>query len=387
MVDGAGRPWELECGWCGRRGPAVPGATVCPDCGKPLLARYRAIEPPEREELRRAWESRRGGMWRFRELLPLAQGEEPVTLGEGGTPLLPLDRLGAALGLRLLWKDEGRNPTGSFKDRGLSAAVTRAYLDGHDSFVVPSAGNAAAALSAYAARAGSRATIFIPRDTPAGVERRCRHFGAEIVRVDGLIDECGRRAAAFARRTGAFPVSTLREPYRIEGKKTMMLEIVEALGWRSPDAIVYPTGGGTGLIGSWKALGELEESGLLATAGTRMYAVQSEGCAPIVRAFEAGLDEAPAWDDPSTEAYGLRVPAALGDFLILRALRESGGGAVAVPDAEMAAAAAELGEREGVDAAIEGGATLAGARRLAEAGKLREGETVVLFGTGSLLTY
>jgi threonine synthase len=325
-------------------------------------------------------------MWRFHEILPLSSGERPVTLGEGRTPLLEIATLGDELGgLRLFVKDEGQNPTGSFKDRGLSAAVTRAVLEGARALVVPTAGNAGAALAAYAGRAGVKAKLFMPGDTPAGVARRCEHYGADIERVDGLIDECGRLSQAFAAETGAFNVSTLREPYRIEGKKTMMLEIVEALGWRAPDAIVYPTGGGTGLIGSWKALNELQTLGL-AEASTRMYAVQSAGCAPIVRAWDAGAETATPWEEARTEAFGLRVPGALGDFLILDALRASGGGAVAVSDADMVTGAAALG-RAGIGAAIEGGATLAAARLLRQRGELAPGETVVLFNTAHLLTY
>lgn len=325
-------------------------------------------------------------MWRFRELLPIRSDEDPVTLGEGATPLLRAERLGEALGLDLRIKDEGRNPTGSFKDRGLAAAVTRAARDGAAGLVVPSAGNAAAALSAYGARAGLPVTLFVPGDTPEGVERRCRHFGARIEKVDGLIDACARIAADHARRTRDFDLSTLREPCRVEGKKTMMLEIAEALGWRAPDAIVYPTGGGTGLIASWKVLGELATLGLVAPR-TRLYAVQSSGCAPIVRAWTEGRAEAEEWADPNTRAWGLRVPVARGDFLILRALRESGGGAVAVTDDEMEEAAGELGRLEGVHAAIEGGATLAAARRLHHEGRLAEGETVVLFNTANAATY
>ena len=370
---------RFECGACGRQEPAAPGATVCPTCGKPLLARY-ATGDADGEELKRSWSRRRGGMWRYRELLPVREGEEPVTLGEGGTPLLPLPRLGRELGLRLAVKDEGRNPTGSFKDRGLSAAVTRAARDGAGGFVIPSAGNAGAALSAYAARAGLPAAVFVPADTPEGVRRRCRAFGADLEEVDGLITDCGRRASRRAEATGAFDVSTLQEPCRLEGKKTMMLEIVETLGWEPPDAIVYPTGGGTGLIASWKVLGELAALGLVERR-TRLYAVQSEGCAPMVCAWREGAAEAEPWPDADTSAWGLRVPSALGDFLILRSLRESGGGAVAVPDAAMEAGARELGRLEGVSACIEGGATLAAARRLAEEGELAPGETVVLFNT------
>ncbi len=380
-------PFTLVCGACGREGEALPLATLCPDCGRPQLVRYGAPRKDPGRDLAGAWRARPRGMWRFREILPLRAGESPVTLGEGDTPLIPLDRLGERLDLRLLAKDEGRNPTGSFKDRGLSAAVTRAVLDGAESFVIPSAGNAGAALAAYAARSGRPARIYLPRDTPAGVETRCRAFGAEIVEVDGLITDCGRLASEHAARTGAFDLSTLREPYRIEGKKTMALEILEALDWTAPDAVVYPTGGGTGLIGTWKALRELEALGLVASPRTRLYSVQAAGCAPIVRAWREGEATAPEWTGARTEAWGLRVPRARGDFLILRALRETGGGAVAVEDGVMLEAARELLEVEGLNACIEGGAVLAAARALRERGVLRAGETVVLFNTGNLATY
>lgn len=377
--------FDLECGSCGTRYPATPGATVCLACGKPLLVRYD-IDRERDAALPERWAARPSTMWRFRELLPLREHESAVSLGEGGTPLLDVDSTRAGVdGLRLLVKDEGQNPTGSFKDRGLSAAVTRATLDGVDSFVVPSAGNAGAALAAYGTRAGASVRVYIPRDTPAGVVRRCELYGAEIEWVDGLITDCGRLAAEHAARTGAFNVSTLKEPYRIEGKKTMMLEIVAQLGGRPPDAIVYPTGGGTGLIGSWKALQELGALGLI-DSSTRLYSVQAEGCAPIVRAWEAGEDSAALWENAVTDAWGLRVPAALGDFLILQALRASGGGAVAVSEKEMAAATALLG-RLGIGAAIEGGAALAAASRLRRSGALRDDETVVLFNTGNALTY
>ncbi len=375
--------WRLECGACGR-GVARPLATVCPDCQKPLLVRYD-LEELDGEDLKRTWAGRNAGMWRYEEIMPLDNHERPITLGEGGTPLLELQLGGDLDGVQILVKDEGQNPTGSFKDRGLCAAVTRAVLDGATSFVVPSAGNAGSSLAAYAARAGIPAHLFIPRDTPEGVARRCRHYGAEITEVDGLIDECGRLSAEYAAETGAFNVSTLKEPYRIEGKKTMMLEIVEALGWRAPDAIVYPTGGGTGLIGSAKTLSELRALGMV-EGHTRLYAVQGTGCAPIVRAWDEGEPHATKWVDADTEAWGLRVPGALGDFLILEALRESEGGAIAVSDEAMKAAALELGAA-GVGASIEGGATLAAAKELRRAGDLSEGETVVLFNTAHLLTY
>jgi len=379
--------FRLECAACASSAAADLRVGVCGRCGKPLFVRYETPAALDGVALSARWGNRGPGMWRFSELLPLHEGERPVTLGEGSTPLVPLPTLGDELGgLMLYVKDEGRNPTGSFKDRGLSAAVTRAVLDGAEALVVPSAGNAGAALAAYGARAGVPTRVYIPADTPAGVVRRCTEFGADVVQVDGLITECGRRAADYARETGARNVSTLREPYRVEGKKTMMLEIVEALSGRAPDAIVYPTGGGTGLIASWKVLEELEALGI-ADRRTRMYAVQSTGCAPIIRAWETGQPEAPAWPAPETQAWGLRVPSALGDFLILRAIRESGGGAVAVDDEDMIASARELAAREGINAAIEGGATLAAARILAHRELLHEGESVVLFNTGHMLNY
>ncbi len=378
--------FSLECGACGEQLEFAPRASVCPACSKPLLVRYplREMDGPELVE---SWNLRLCdvGMWRFREILPVAAGETPVSLGEGATPLLALGRIDGLEGLRTYVKDEGRNPTGSFKDRGLSAAVTRAVLDGSSSFVIPSAGNAGVSLSAYASRAGKRARVYLPADTPEMVVRRTRAAGGEVRPVDGLITDCGAKAREHAVRTGAFDLSTLREPYRIEGKKTMMLEIAQALGWRAPDAIVYPTGGGTGLIGSWKVLGELAALGIV-TATTRCFAVQAEGCAPIVRAFEEGADTAQPWIGARTRAYGLRVPSALGDRLILKALRESGGGAVAVSDVESEAAAAELG-RAGISACIEGGATLAAARRLRDHGRLVDGETIVLFNTAHALVY
>ncbi|MEE8595043.1 MAG: threonine synthase [Gemmatimonadota bacterium] len=378
--------FSLECGACGESPEVAPGASVCPACAKPLLVHY-ALDGMDGPELIERW-SRRPcdvGMWRFREILPIADGETPVSLGEGATPLLPLGDIDGLQGLLAYVKDEGRNPTGSFKDRGLSAAVTRAVLDGASSFVVPSAGNAGVSLAAYASRAGKRARVYLPADTPEMVVRRTRAAGGEVRRVDGLITDCGAKAREYAARTEALDFSTLREPYRIEGKKTMMLEIVQALGWRAPDAIVYPTGGGTGLIGSWKALGELAAMGI-AVATTRCYAVQAGGCAPIVRAFGEGALAAEPWIGAQTRAYGLRVPSTLGDALILKALRESGGGALAVSDEESEAAAVELG-KAGVSASIEGGATLAAARRLREEGQLVDDETVVLFNTAHALVY
>jgi len=379
--------FRLECGACARTSDPTPLATLCPDCGSPQLVRYAIVEDGAKEDLRKVWAGRSDRMWRYRELLPLLPGEAPVSLGEGATPLVHLERTGETLGLNLLIKDEGGNPTGSFKDRGLSAAVTRAVHDGASGFVLPSAGNAGVALAAYAARAGVAATIFIPQDTPAAVFERCRVYGAEVIAVGGLISECGVRAAAHAAETGAFDLATLREPYRIEGKKTMGLEILADLGWRAPDAIIYPAGGGTGLIGTWKAIQEARALKLIEEPRTRMYAVQAAGCAPIVRAWEGGSTKAEPWLKAETEAWGLRVPTARGDSLMLTALRESNGGAVRVEDKEMRAAASNLSASDGLAIGIEGGATVAAASVLRDSGELIPGETVVLFNTGNLANY
>lgn len=377
--------WTIACSACNHRSEPAPLDALCPSCGAPQLARYEPLE--QAGDLRERWHGRPAGMWRYRELLPLREGEEPVSLGEGGTPLLELPRTSDRLGVRCLLKEEGGNPTGSFKDRGMAAAVTRAAQDGARAFVLPSAGNAGVALAAYAARAGLPATVFIPEDTPPAVAARCAAYGTDLRRVPGLISDCGRRAASLAKSSGAFDLSTLREPYRIEGKKTMGLEILEALDWRPPDAVVYPTGGGTGLIGTWKALLETTELGWIEAPSTRMYAVQAEGCAPVVRAWQAGNRHAEFWQDASTAAWGLRVPAARGDALMLSALRDSGGGGVAVSDAAMCEAAARLGRDDGAAVGIEGGAVAAGVERLVERGDLRPGDTVVLFNTGNLANY
>lgn len=377
--------WRLACSACDHTSGPRPLAALCPACGAPQLVRYD--RPHEAGDLPERWRARAPGMWRYRELLPLDPEETPISLGEGGTPLLELPRTSRDTGLRLWLKEEGGNPTGSFKDRGMSAAVTRAALDGAESFVLPSAGNAGVALAAYAARAGRPATIFIPEDTPPAVTARCRVYGADVRLVPGLISDCGARAAEFALETGAFDLSTLREPFRIEGKKTMGLEILEALDWRPPDAVVYPTGGGTGLIGTWKALEEAAGLGWIGEPSTRMYAVQAEGCAPVVRAWETGAERAAAWIGAQTDAWGLRVPSARGDALMLRILRESGGAGVRVSDGEMRSAAERLAADDGVAPGIEGGAVLAGMRRLLERGDLGPEDTVVLFNTGNLSNY
>jgi threonine synthase len=356
-------------------------------CGAPLLARYDLSAA-------RSWNKtslvdREPTMWRYREMMPLLPGDEPVTLGEGLTPLFHARTLGRELGLEALYiKDESLNPTNSFKARGQSAALTRARALGATTVSVPSAGNAGSALAAYAARAGLQAQVFLPRDVKAPFVLECRQYGAHVTLVDGLITDAGRIAAERGKPHGWYDVSTLKEPYRVEGKKTMAYELAEQLGWRWPDWIIYPTGGGTGLIGMWKAFEEIETIGWVPGGRRpRMVSVQAKGCAPIVRAFEAGQDRAPAWENAQTIADGLRVPKAIADFLMLRILRESGGTAVAVSDAEMVRDMVALGSAEGVSAAPEGAAALSAVRRLVRDGLIGRHDTVVLFNTGGALKY
>ena len=358
-------------------------------CGMPLLARYD-VEQAARTWERASLRDRPRTMWRYGEVLPPADAAGPVSLGEGYTPLVHAKRLGAAVGLdRLYIKDESVNPTNSFKARGLSAAVTVARRVGAETLSVPSAGNAANALAAYAARAGLAAKVFMPRDVKPPFVRECELYGADITLVDGLITDAGRVAAEAGAAGGWYDVSTLKEPYRVEGKKTMAYEVAEQLGWEWPDWMIYPTGGGTGIVGMWKACAELEALGWMPAdrRRPRMVSVQAEGCAPIVRAFHAGADRAAPWEGATTAADGLRVPRAIGDFLILRALRESGGTALAVSDEAMVAAMREIGATEGLSAAPEGGATLVALRELLERGTIAPSERVVLFNTGGALKY
>jgi threonine synthase len=356
-------------------------------CGAPLLARYDL-------EAAKGWgrgtlAARAANMWRYRELMPLFDGEEPLTLGEGWTPLIHARRLGAELGLdRLFVKDESLNPTNSFKARGLSAAVTRAAHLGATVLSIPSAGNAANALAAYAAMAGIDARVFMPTDVKVPFIRECQLYGAHVTLVDGLITDAGRVAAEQGQPLGWYDASTLKEPYRIEGKKTMAYELGEQLDWEFPDWIIYPTGGGTGLIGMWKAFDEMEQIGWK-PAGTRpkMVSVQAEHCAPIVRAFEQGAERSEMWQNASTVADGLRVPKAIGDFLVLRAVRESGGVALAVSDTDMVTAMRDMGAKEGISAAPEGGAALHALRVLLTSGRVTPSDTVVVFNTGGALKY
>ena len=378
--------WTLECSGCGARRDAAGLPTVCDACGSPWLVRFPGRYPAA---ARGALPARPGqGMWRYRELLPLKDGEQPVTLGEGGTPLLRAPRLGAAIGASDLWiKDEAANPTGSFKARGLSAAVTRAVAAGAERFVLPTAGNAGVAAAAYGARAGAQVKVYAPRSTPAPLLGQIAAYGADLELVDGHIGDCGALAKAYAARTGALDLSTLKEPYRIEGKKTLGLEIAEQLGWIPPSAIVYPTGGGTGLIGMWKAFLELIEAGWMRGPMPRLFSVQASGCAPVIRAFEAGADHCEPWPNPETVASGLRVPGPLGGRLMLRALRESAGGAVAVSDADLLRGATLMATLEGVDACPEGGAAVAAAQVLLQRGTLASGDRIVVFNTGAGVLY
>jgi len=328
-------------------------------------------------------------MWRYRELMPIVAGETPVTLGEGLTPLIHAARLGARLGLeRLYVKDESLNPTNSFKARGQAAAITRARALGVTTVSVPSAGNAGNAMAAYAAKAGLAAKVFLPRDVKTPFIRECRLYGADVTLVDGVITDAARAASEAGSSRGWYDVSTLKEPYRIEGKKTMAYELAEQMEWQWPDWIVYPTGGGTGMVGMWKAFDEIEHIGWVPRGRRpRMVSVQATGCAPIVRAFERGSEDAPPWENPATVADGLRVPRAIGDFLILRAVRDSDGTAIAVPDAAMIDGMLEIGSTEGISAAPEGGAALAAIRALVADGSIRQSDRVVLFNTGGALKY
>jgi threonine synthase len=372
-------PIVLACSSCEARYPPDRLLNVCTSCSAPILVEYD-LTPAH--ELRAEIRSRRADMWRYLEVLPPDAMADVVTLGEGVTPLLRAERLGSANGLANLYiKDESLNPTRSFKSRGMAAAVTMARRLGARSLGAPTAGNAGCALAAYGARAGLPVFVAMPRDTPQSIIDECRSYGAEVELVAGVITDAAKRVQLYLAGNGGFDLSTLKEPYRVEGKKIMGYELLDDLR-RLPDAILYPTGGGTGLIGMWKAFSEMERLGWIGSERPRMYTVQSAGCAPIVRAFDAGLDRAPEWENPATSAWGLRVPRAIGDRLMLEALRTSGGGAVAVAEESIEPAAAEIRRTEGIDAGPEGGAGLAGLRELIRRGAIRRDETIVLFNTG-----
>jgi threonine synthase len=380
---------HLECGWCGVERDAGVLQNLCPECGKPLLARYdlpavRAAVRPEDVA------GRAPDLWRYHELLPVGTPEAVVSLGEGMTPLLPVPRYGERIGLPgLLMKDEGLLPSGSFKARGAAVGVSRAAELGVERFAMPTNGNAGAAWALYGARAGLTATVVMPVDAPEITRRECAASGADLHLVDGLISDAGRIVGELVAASGGrvFDASTLKEPYRIEGKKTMGLEIVEQLGWTQPDVILYPTGGGVGLIGIHKALTELRELGWISGPFPRLVAVQAEGCAPVVEAFERGERVTRPWEKASTVAFGINVPKPLGDFLIIDALEETSGTAVAVTDAELLAELGEVTALEGAFVCPEGAAAFAAARRLRASGWLGRDERVVVLNTGAGLKY
>ncbi len=378
---------HLECAACGLSHEAQRLHNLCRECGKPLLVRYD-LKQAARSLTKESLKERRSDLWRYRELLPVENDKNIVSLGEGWTPLLRAERLGNFLGLDALFiKDESQNPTQSFKARGMAAAVSMAKELGVQKLAVPSAGNAAGALAAYAACAGMECHIFMPRDTPRANVVECEQTGAHVTLLDGLITDCGAEVARRKDAEGWFDVSTLKEPYRVEGKKTLGYELAEQCDWQLPDVIIYPTGGGTGLIGMWKAFEEMEQMGWIDSKRPRMVTVQASGCAPIVKAFVEGKRFADEFANASTVASGLRVPRAIGDFLIIDALRESGGTAVAVSDEELLAAVQEIGSLEGVFCAPEGAACLPALRRLLADGTVKAEEQIVLFNTGAGVKY
>ena len=377
---------HLECTACGLRHDWSRLQNLCTACSKPLFAVYDLAAAGKLDCFKQSsLREREKSLWRYRELLPLPQDAEPISLGEGGTPLLRAKAFSDDVDLWI--KDESLNPTQSFKARGMSVAISMAKFLGAKKLAVPSAGNAGGALAAYAARAGLAAHIFMPRDTPRANIIECREVGAHVTLIDGLITDCGAEIARRKEKEGWFDLSTLKEPYRIEGKKTLGYEIAEQLDWRSPDVILYPTGGGTGLIGMWKAFDEMEKLGWIDNKRPRMFSVQASGCAPIVRAFDAGEKFAAEFPNAHTVASGLRVPKAIGDFLMLNILCESKGGAIAVDDDEMIRTVREVGSQEGLFVAPEGAACFAALKKLRASGKIDIGERVVIFNTGSGIKY
>lgn len=378
---------NLECPRCSSSYSADVLKNLC-ECGSPLFARYD-LKEVSRLLSREDFGFRVHSLWRFRELLPVRNLENVITLFEGFTPLIPAARIGAEVGVqKLLLKDESLNPTGSFKARGLSVAISRAKELGVTEVCLPTAGNAGGAAAAYAARADMKCHVFMPRDTPRTFISECETLGADVRLVDGTIADAGREMQDEKKAKGWFDLSTCREPYRVEGKKTMLYEIAQHLGWNLPDVIVFPTGGGTGIVAAWKAFQELKELGWLnRTKVPRLMVVQAAGCAPIVRAWEQGLERAEEWKNPKTSAWGLRVPKAVADFLILRAIRESGGAAVAVSEEEIEEASQRLGEKEGMFVAPEAAAGLAGIRELRKRDLVGSEETVILINTGCGIKY
>ncbi|MFM8440073.1 MAG: threonine synthase [Acidobacteriota bacterium] len=379
---------HLECANCGKRHQANTIQFLCIDCAKPLLVKYD-LEKAAKTLRRDTLNERVPSLWRYREVLPVVSEHNIVSLGEGFTPLTSVPTLAASLPIKLnlYIKDESMNPTGSFKARGMTAAVSMAKELGAKKTAAPSAGNAAGALAAYSARAGMEAHLFMPKDTPLANIIECRQTGAHVTLVDGLITDCGKIVAERKEAEGWYDVSTLKEPYRVEGKKTMGYELAEQLKWTLPDVILYPTGGGTGLIGMWKAFDEMQQMGLVGSKRPRMVSVQAAGCAPIVRAFKNGERFAAEFENAHTSASGLRVPKAIGDFLIIDAIRASGGDARAVEDSELIKAVAEIGAAEGIFTAPEGAACLPALKQMISEGNIASGETVVIFNTGAGAKY
>jgi threonine synthase len=377
---------HLECSATGERYPADELHNLS-RAGKPLLVRYD-LAGVKKSLSREALAQRPHDLWRYRELLPVRRVENIVSLGEAITPIVAMPKLAKKLtAAEILVKDEGRLPTGSFKARGLAMAVSMAKALGVTHMAMPTNGNAGSALAAYASRAGIKTTVFCPQDTPEVNVREIALQGATVYRVNGLIDDCGKIVMQGQAKVGWFDTSTLKEPYRIEGKKTMGLELAEQLGWELPDVVLYPTGGGTGLIGMWKAFAELEAIGFIGKKRPRMVAVQAAGCAPIVRAYDAGVEHAPRWEDAQTIAAGIRVPQAIGDFLVLRAVRESGGFAIAVTDEAITAAIDEVARAEGLLLCPEGAATYAALQQGLADGRIRHDERALLFNCATGLKY
>jgi threonine synthase len=378
---------HIECTICGHHHDATRTQTVCEKCGQMLAVRYD-LERVKRSVTKDALRSRPPGMYRFRELTPLADGEAPVTLGEGGTPLLLLPRLAAHLGLRHLWgKDEGQNPTGSFKARGLGMAITKARTLGARGFIIPSAGNAGGAAAVYAARCGLPCAVIVPRGTPPAAIAEAAIGGARVFTIEGSIATAGKVVARVAPDLGWFDLSTLKEPYRLEGKKTMGLELAEQLDWTMPDVLLYPTGGGTGLVGIPKGYEELRAMGWVSGALPRFYAIQAEGCAPMVTAFHSGAENTTPWENPTTHAAGLRVPSPFAGRQMLRILRETKGGAVAVSERAMIEAQHLLARLEGIWTSPEGAALIAALGQLKDAGQVTADARVVIMLTGSGIKY
>jgi threonine synthase len=385
IIDHSSYLESIKCTSCGKIFDPSNKLRLC-SCGKVLFPIYNLEKAKECLDINNM-QGRSYDIWRMHEIMPVYQAKYRYSLGEGWTPLLKLNNLGLNLGLtNLFLKDEGQNPTGTFKSRGLCAAVSKAVELKITDFVIPSAGNAGAALAAYAARANTQAHIFMPKDAPRFIQKEVTAMGGELILIDGLITDAGKLARETAEKQNWFDVSTLKEPYRVEGKKTMGLELAEQLNWNLPDVIIYPTGGGTGIVGMWKAFDELEQLGLIDNKRPKMITVQSSGCAPIVRAFNEGKKYAEFWENAQTFAAGLRVPAAIGDYLILNAIRESKGTAIAVDDFKIKDSMLELAKKEGIMLCPEAAATVAAVKELKNSGFIDSNEFIILFGTGSGLT-